>query len=86
MKRLVISLVLVSGFMYPISSVSSASTMVTEFRIFSEMAENDRFDNLNAIIRPSQQPYIFWDCRESQIPGLHLYYEINNLSKLYSFK
>jgi hypothetical protein len=81
MKRIVICLALVSSFIYPIASTPLASATVAEFRIFSEMAENDRFDNLNAIIRPSQQPYIFWDCRESQIPGLHLYYEINNSFK-----
>ena len=55
--------------------------MASEFRIFSDMVENDRFYNLTSIIRPSQQPYIFWDCRETQIPGLHLYYEINKSSK-----
>jgi len=45
------------------------------------MAENERFDNLNTVIKPSQQPYVFWDCRENQIPGLNLYYEVNNSSK-----
>lgn len=81
MKRFAIGLVLVSAFIHPLSSDSSASNLVTEFRIFSGMAENDRFDNLNQIIKPSPQPYTFWDCRESQIPGLHLYYEINNSAK-----
>jgi len=81
MKRIVICLALISGFIYPIASHTSANATVSEFRIFSAMAENDRFDNLNAIITPSQQPYIFWDCRETQIPGLNLYYEVNNSSK-----
>ena len=81
MKRIVIGLALVSSFIYPIASTPLASATVSEFRIFSQMPENDRFDNLNQIIRPSQQPYIFWDCRETQIPGLNLYYEVNNSSK-----
>lgn len=81
MKRIVISLALVSSFIYPIASTPLASATVSEFRIFSQMPENDRFDNLNQIIRPSQQPYIFWDCRETQIPGLNLYYEVNASSK-----
>jgi hypothetical protein len=74
-------LALVSAFTFLIFPITSASANISEFRIFNQMAENERFDNLNTVIKPSQQPYVLWDCRENQIPGLHLYYEINNSSK-----
>jgi len=81
MKRILICLVLVLGFIYPIAPYSSANAMVSEFRIFKEMVDYERFDNLGTVIRPSQQPYTFWECRDSQIPGLYLYYEVNKSSK-----
>lgn len=53
---------------------------INEYQIFPSSIGSDRFYFLPVDLRPSDKPYLFWECRSSQINNLHLYYEINKSS------